>query len=206
VTLQGIIDAALKEAGIDATQAQAQGWALDRYRRLVGGAKWRKLKRPIATTVAGQAAYQVADDVVDVLSLRVGRSAPYKLISIEELWEIESGASVRITSRGLFAPAFDDDDALEYVELFPVPETDGETITALCAVIPPDIALTDEPKVPRDFDHVIKAGVIADGLALIDEDPAAASWEAVFQEGVERLRRRRNSRIGSGPAAVRLLR
>lgn len=203
-----IVDAALSEGGIDATQTQALAWANDRYRRLVAGAKWRKLFRNIGPTVAAQARYAVADDVVDVLSVRVATSASYKLISIEELWELQSSESVRITSRGLFAPSFDDDTNAESVELYPTPDTAGLSITALVAVLPPTLGLTDTPQIPEDY-HLtgIKAGVIADGLKLIDEQHAEGSvWEGEFQESIERLRRRRNSRIGRGPTPIRLLR
>ena len=203
-----IVDAALREGGIDATPAQGLVWANDRYRRLVAGSKWRKLFRDIGPTVAGQSRYAIADDVVDVLSVRVASSAPYRLISIEELWELQSSASVRITSRGLFAPAFDDDTNAEAVELYPAPDAAGESITALLAVLPPALAADDTPQIPEDY-HLtgIKAGVVADGLKLIDEQHSEASvWEQEFQDSIERLRRRRNSRVGRGPTAIRLLR
>lgn len=207
-TMGEIVDAALLEGGIDATPAQGLVWANDRYRRLVGGAKWRKLERDLGPTVVDQARYTLADDVVDVLSVRVGGSAPYRLISIEDLWELQSGESFRTTTRGLFAPAYDDDSEAEAVELSPTPDTAGLAVKALVAVLPPALGVSDTPKVPEDFHMTgIKAGVIADGLKLIDEQHAEGQvWEGEFTDAVERLRRRRVGRVGRGPAAIRLVR
>jgi hypothetical protein len=161
-TLGEIVDAALSEGGIDATPAQALVWGNDRYRRLVAGSKWLRLKRALGTTAAGQATYPLADDIVDVLSVRVAQSAPYRLITIDALW----------------------------------------------AVLPAALATTDTPQIPEDFHMTgIKAGVIADGLKLIDEQHQEASvWEGEFQQAIEDLRRRRNSRVGRGPTPIRLLR
>jgi hypothetical protein len=207
-TLGEIVDAALSEGGIDATPAQALVWGNDRYRRLVAGSKWLRLKRALGTTAAGQATYPLADDIVDVLSVRVAQSAPYRLITIDALWELQGGESFRATTRGLFAPAYDDDSQAESIELYPVPEMGGDTLTALVAVLPPALAATDTPQVPEDFHMTgIKAGVIADGLKLIDEQHQEGSvWEGEFQQAIEDLRRRRNSRVGRGPTPIRLLR
>lgn len=207
-TLGEIVDAALSEGGIDATPAQGLVWANDRYRRLVAGAKWRQVFRELGPTVAAQSRYSLADDVVDVLKLRVGQSSPYRLISIDDLWELQSGDSFRSTNRGLFAQAFDGDAEAEAVEIFPVPDTGGDTITGLVAVLPPALDAAGTPKIPEDF-HLtgIKAGVIADGLKLLDEQhEEAAVWEQEFADAIERLRKRRVSRVGQGPRAIRLVR
>jgi hypothetical protein len=203
-----IVAAALAEGGIDATPAQGLVWLNDRHKRLVGGSKWRKLQRNLGTTVVDQAVYPLGDDVVDLLMVRVDLSAPYISISLEELWELQASATMRITRQGLFAPHYDDDSEAESFELFPAPSEAGKAITGIVAVLPPTLLVGDTPKIPEDF-HLkgLKSGVIADGLSLIDEANADASYhEQQWQDALEALTRRRKSRVGKGPQRIQLRR
>jgi len=203
LTLREIVQQARGEGGFDASEETVKQWALDRYRRLVAESQWRRVEVNLSATVVGQAQYSLPDVVVDVRALKVGDS-PYKRISVEELWDLKAGIS-SLAVDGAFTSGYDVTEVAESIEIYPVPETSGDVITALAAIWPADISLDTEPRIPRDFDHVIVEGVMADGLGRIDERlDQAAAWEGMFATGVEKLRRRRNSRVGSGPVRIRV--
>lgn len=190
------------EGGFDASEETVATWARDRYRRLLGESQWQRQEFSMGATVAGQARYPLSTFVVDVRKVRVG-DAPYERASVEELWDVKYGTAS--FSTGVFVPGYSELETLESIELYPVPTEGGDEITLLAAVLPVDLGLDTEPRIPRDFDHVIVEGCIADGLARVDERlPEADRWEGLFAAGVEKLRRRRNSRVGSGPTRIRV--
>lgn len=205
MTLRDIVQQARVEGGFDASEDTVKGWALDRYRRLVGESQWLREEVPLVATEEDPSRYTLESRVVDVRAIKVG-SSPYRRVSVEDLWDLKAGTA-SLGSTGVFAPGYSDMDTIEYVELYPQPvSSDGEAV-ALAAVLPTEIGMDDSPRIPRDFDHVIVEGTIADGLARIDERlPEADRWEGMFAAGIEKLRRRRNSRIGSGPTRIRVTR
>lgn len=206
-TAGDIVTSAFAQGGIDASPADGLGWLNDRYKRLVAGSKWHRRERDLGPTVADQARYAVAADVVDVLAVRVASGPPLTLIDIEELWELESGVLRVSGSGGFFSNAYDDTTSSESVAIYPPPATAGQTITALCAVTPADLDTGDTPDLPDDMVQKLREGIIADGLALVDEDIESAAYhEQEFQNAIEQLRIRRVSRVGRGPNRIRVRR
>jgi hypothetical protein len=202
VTLQQLIDAVRTEGGFDVSPEQAKAWILQRYKAMVARAGWRMATVDVAMSVAGESQYTLSDDLVDVRRVLVG-GTPYDLISAEEMFDLKSGRRFKTGVGGLFAPAWDAD-AGKFVEVYPAPDTDGEAISALAAVEPPDIETMESPDIPVDLHEYLVDGAIAVGLARIDERlPEADRFEQRFEDGVEKLRRRRNTRVGSGPQAIR---
>jgi hypothetical protein len=187
---------------VDEEDAVIRGWVLDRIRRMVANAKWRRLERNLGPTVAGDATYTVADDVVDVLNLWVG-GHNYAPVTQDEMVELEGARAWIRGARGAWAPLYGTD-ASQGIKLWPTPSTAGDAITAIVAVLPPTTADGSAPPIPEDLHHHIWRGAIADGLAVGDEDPQAAKWEAEYREGEEILKARANSRLKKKAGRVRM--
>jgi hypothetical protein len=200
VTFDEIVSGVRSEAGIDATPAVVGGWINQRYRTMVAKARWRMAEVVVASTTAGQSSYAVSDDIVDLEGLLVGEQ-PYDPTGVSTMWGLKSGRQ-RLGCGGVFAPKFDSS-AVESIELYPVPDTDGVAITGLAAMLPPALSGSDEPQIPVDLHEALRDGAIATGLRLEDERiPEADSFEQRFLDGVAELGRRKNSRLSHGPTQI----
>ncbi len=201
MTGKEVIDAVVLEGGFDTSstgvsRVTVTGWVLHRYRVMVARSKWRMLRSELGPTVAGQALYTLPDTAVDVEQLYVD-SRPYGRVGSSELFELAAG-DLTTGGDGVFGPAWTSAGVAQ-IELYPVPEESGLTITALAASLPPDLADTDQstPIVPVDFHRALVEGAVADGLRLIDERiQEAQAFEDRFDAAIEQLRRRKNSRVG----------
>jgi hypothetical protein len=85
------------EGGFDARSSNVSdlvilGWVNELYQGACSDAKCIRVTRTLSPTVAGGSQYALADDVVDVRSVRVGASLPYTRMSTDELWEAQAGA------------------------------------------------------------------------------------------------------------------
>lgn len=187
---------------VDEDDDVIRGWVLDRIRRMISKAKWRKESRELGPVTAGEANYAVDDDVVDVTNLWVG-SSNYSRVSLDELVELQQGRAWVRGAKGAWGPQYGSD-ASQGITLWPTPETAGDTIVAIVAVLPPDTADNAEPPIPEDLHHHIWRGAIADGLGVSDEDPQAAKWEAEYREGEVELAQRANSRLAKKGSRVRM--
>lgn len=186
----------------DEEDAVIRDFVLDRIRRMVAESKWRKITRALGPTVAGDNTYTVADDVVDVENLWIG-GENYASVSQDELVELQEGRAGLTGARGAFAPLYGTDASQGFV-IWPTPETSGDAITAIVAVLPPDTADGSEPPIPKDVQHGCWRGAIADCLGVGDEDPQAAKWEAEYRECVEILRERAVSRLRKKTGRIRV--
>lgn len=181
----------------------------------VGRAKWRKARRALGPTVAGQGTYELPEDVVDVRSLRVDGSKSWTRVSTETLWEYTAG-QLRQPWPGVFAPEFEtvaeggavaDGDAAQ-VALYPVPTSSGLAIDALCAIMPPAIGAATAPgtvlPVPEDLaGRLAIDGPIAMGYReALGRMDMAQQYEPRFEQGVQELSRRANARVGHGPVRL----
>lgn len=202
MTLDEIV-AAVQEQH-DATASQAERWTNERHRRMVAESMWRAIEKPIAATVAGQARYPIEDDLVDLRALKVG-DGQYGLASQEQLWALKDPSMpARLTGNGVFAPAFDGTGGA-YVELYPVPDVAGTAITGLMAYEPAALAGSDSPIIPVDLHSALLDGVNAEAYVQLDGRwELATPHEQRYEAGIEKLRRRKNSRIGSGPVQAQV--
>lgn len=200
-----LVAAVKSEGGFDVTDLQALGWVNQRYREAVATARWREASVSLGVTVIGQSVYALADRVVEVHAVKVG-SAPYSRIGAQDLWYVRSGVRRLRGPGGIFAPSYDEDGA-KGVDLQPVPDTAGVEITALAAVEPVDLTVLPDltPIIPSDLHGGLIDGGIAIGLERLDERlQDAAVFKAKFDDMVERLRRRKNSRVGAGPVQIQI--
>jgi hypothetical protein len=201
-----MIRAVKEEGGFDSQSSNSSesvilSWLNQRYREMVAESKWVKSVRDLGPTVAGQGQYAVPEDVTDVRTIRVNGSRQWLLVSTEDLWALQSGDAWTYGAAGVFAANFESDTD-PVIELFPAPSTSGYEITALCAVLPSDLTTSPDatPKVPIDMHQAIVDGAIGLGLLRVFErSDLAQPYEARFREAVDKLHRRANSRIGSGP-------
>lgn len=205
-----LIDAIIAEGGLDVSRTQALQWLNDRYREMVARSKWRMAELQLFTTVAGQAGYNLADDVIDVDSLLVADPAdstgyaPYSRVSARDIFALRNGQSRMRGRGGVFAPQFSAT-GTQQLQLYPVPTVGGLVVTALVALQPGALADTTAsvPIVPEDYHPSLRDAAVAVGLRLFEERlDLAVAHEQAFENKIEELRRRKNSRIGSGPSQM----
>lgn len=188
------------QAMFDVTTATAEAYINERHRRMVTDAMWRAATSTVATTVADQANYDLPGNVVDVKRIRIDHPSDgvqiFDPVGIEQLWEIDRGQATLTGIGGVFAEDWTSSGTVQ-VRLYPAPDTGGLTIKALTALLPGDLASGDSPIVPTEFHPAILDGAIADSYREQESNPGAAErHEQLFLEGVERLRKRKNTRVG----------
>lgn len=191
-------------AGVDVDDTVAGQIVNDRYRMMVGRAKWQMQEVDLGATVAGQERYPIGDDIVDLEELLVG-GEPYLRVGTRQLYRLKTGR-LRLSwdVSGAFAPAFDSD-GVESVGLFEVPETAGDALLGFAAVLPTPLSGTQLPVVPEDIHPFLRDGCVADGLRLVDERLGEAdNLDARFEQGIILLQQRKNSRVGSGPVQIQV--
>jgi hypothetical protein len=213
MNVAGIIDAIVTEGGfdtsaVDTSRAVVLGWVQTRYDGALSASRYRKMAVEFGPTVVGQAQYAVPAHVLDLSRLRVGGSKPWLRVTLTELWEIQAGASWVYDAAGVFAPNFEVDGD-QVVELYPAPGKAGDAISTVCEVTD-TTALADSgastPNIPADLHRpILVKGGIAEGLSTIEKRPdLAASFESEAAAAIKELKRRANSRIGSGPWRARV--
>lgn len=203
------------QAGVDTTQlsdAVVVGWLNEGLRRLVANSGWLQSILEFGPTVAGQADYPLADNVLRVESLKVD-DAPYTAVSTEDIWDLAVGDSRLSGAHGAYAPDYSSS-GVPSVTLWPTPDTGGGSVQALCSVAPAalDVAnLAGVPPLPEDFHAALTDYAIGLMFLRVEEDAGTAAVFFARFEGpdgkggeVGRLRRRRVSRVGSGPTQARL--
>lgn len=200
------------EGGFDTSSSNSSaetllGWVNEVYLEAAGEAKWVRVPRVLSPTVAGGTQYAIPGDVVDIRAVKVGDSRPYARMSTEELWEAQSGVrALAPGTAGAFAPNFEDDSD-DLVEVWP--PSAGVQIMALCAVLPAPLTISpaSTPRFPVDCHAGLADGAIAIGLERIYERPTqAAPFRARYEAMTQKLTRRANSRVGSGPVRAKIWR
>jgi hypothetical protein len=217
MNLDSLIDAVINEGGFDTrtgavSRETVKGWINDRLRTLAAESGYLRSAVELGPSVADQAQYVVPDNVTDIRRLHVS-GVPYFRDSIDRIFEARAFGGVMSNGYGgVFAPGFSTG-GQHVVELWPTPSSTGLTISALCTVTATALdAGTDTPAVPEEFHPALKAGAIATGLRLIYErHDDADRWEREFSDAgsgrgaVQLLKRRSNSRVGSGPMFARVV-
>jgi hypothetical protein len=195
-----------EEHGFDVTPATVEKWINERYATLVVRAQWRLAEYDLGQTVAAQPDYEIDSDVQDLAYIYVGDSDPWLQVAPREMRRLQTGTDWLEGEPGAFAPAYSGDGNTAYLRLYPTPDTADLSIVGFAALPPaPLVNDTDEPIVPADFHLAIAYGAIGVGLKLDAETLQQASYfDTFFESEVERLRRRRISRIGSGPTRMRI--
>jgi hypothetical protein len=207
VSLDGraIVDRALSQ--FDVTQAEAESFLNERQGRMVSEAEYLLEVKSIGTTVSGTSAYTLDADLVDLRAIQVG-SGRYDLTSLRNIWELQAGRQGLSGSGSVFAPTYDSSGNRQIV-LFPTPTTTGDVITGIEALHPSDWTYASNPAlvIPKWLRPHLLDGVIADCYEQKDERwDMAQAHEQRFEDGIDKLRRLKNTRVGSGPAKIQLTR
>jgi hypothetical protein len=201
VTLAELVAAVREEH--DASQAQVERWANERYRDMVSAARWLMVERPVGTTVVDQDAYPVDPEMVQLERLFVD-GAEFGRVGIEDMISVRAGRGRLVGGPGVFCAGADSAGAAQ-VEVFPTPETAGLAITGLMTFVPDALGQNDEPLFPSHLHRYWRDGVIADAYVMLDgRHDLAAAHEQRWAQGVEMLSRVKVSRIGRGAAQAQL--
>lgn len=208
MTFDEIVDGVLAQGGFAVTRSVAGGWVNEVHRKAVADSQWQMRSLSLGPTVVDQAEYDIPERVVDIVGLYVvgddGTPGDWRRISSTDLWNVKAGRSRIVREGGVFAAAFGDADE-KRIELYPAPETAGLEITALAAMVPVAMSSGSSPVIPDDMHGDLLDGAIALGLLRMDERAdSAAAFDARFREMVGKLRRRKNSRVGSGTSRMKV--
>ena len=195
-------------AQFDDTRANGLVYLNERYRRMVVEAQWfQKSEASLGSTVAGTSDYAVTAGIEDITSLRVGDTR-YWPVNFEDFESLEDDENPGEADGPVFTQYYNSSGAL-YVRLHPEPETSGDAITVNSSGQP--TALTDTtnaagtPSIPDDLQQYLRDGLWADGYSYVRKRPDLAQpHDLKFDGGVQLLRRRRLSRIGSGASVLKV--
>jgi hypothetical protein len=196
-----------ESAGFDLSDAQAGKLVNRGLRRLASLSKWVRELRQIALTVANQAEYAVADDILEIRALTVGGSAEYVSASLSEIWALQQGSKwLSGDAVGAFSDYYGTDPATSHkLALYPAPTAANLAIVGYCAVIPADYANGAQLPFPSDMDETIIDAARAMAYEDVDENPEMAGYyHSKVNDEAERLRRRANDRVGSNVTRIKV--
>lgn len=209
MTFDEIVTGVLTQGGFDVSTAVAGSWVHEVYRRAVAQSQWQMESLSLGTTVTGVSTYAIPERVVDIVGINLndgsGRGQPSDWLRVTptDMWALRAGRKSVSGSGGAFAPSYGSAGERR-IELYPVPET-GAAIEALAAVLPATLSGAAVPVIPEDLHGALIDGAIALGLLRMDERAdSAQTFEARFERMVQDLRRRKNSRVGSGAARLQV--
>jgi hypothetical protein len=213
VDFDTIVGKVVAEGGFDTTSADVstatvQGWVNEVYKSAVAESQWLMAQVTLASTVASQALYDLADNIADIRSLYLaddsGDPGDWSARSVEDLWGLQRGSLALSGSGGVFAITADASGAKK-VQLWPVPTATGAPITALVALIPADLASGDTPAIPADTHGKLVDAAIGLGLFRVENrSDLSAAFEQRRDVLVQQLQRRKNSRAGSTPTRIQV--
>jgi hypothetical protein len=211
LTFNDVVDRA-QTYGPEVPQATIVSFANERAGRMVAEAEFRVRDGALtATTVAAQNAYNLDADTVDVRSVRIGTDR-YDRASIQDINELEAGRAdldTRDGSTGVFAPYFSSTGTAQ-IYLYPAPSATGDSIVVEEALHPSDSTYSGTDNmatvIPKHLRSYLVDGVVADVYDFQGRQDMAQFHEQRFEDGIDKLRRLRNTRVGSGPARIKLLR
>lgn len=197
LTLGGIV--ARISGQFDASRSLIVQWTNERQARMVAESLWRAVEREVAVSVAGQAVYLLSDEMVRLRGLKVG-GVVYGPASRDQMWALADPTNqARLSGPGVYAESVGSDGELG-VELYPAPSEAGLSIVGQMAWRPPALAADgDEPVLPEEFQPYLLDGVVAQAYEELDGRwDLAKPHEDRFAEGIVRLTRLRNARVGGG--------
>jgi hypothetical protein len=208
VTFDQIVDGVRDEGGFDVARSQIEGWVNEVHKKAVADSRWLMRRLTVATTVADQGDYAVPDGVVEIDGLYLadeqGAPADWQRITEMEMWNVLAGRAQVAGSGGVFAPSHGAADQKQ-ITLFPAPEVTGREIVALASMLPATMVAGSVPVIPEDMHGDLKDGAIALGLLRMDERAdSAVVFDQRFERMIAKLGRRKNSRIGSRTARLRV--
>lgn len=190
-------------AQVDVTDDQAYAWLLDRARVMNAESQWllTEVNLPAIDGGAnGEWEYQLPADLLKTEAVVIN-GVPFRRATLAQM----DDARARSSYRRIYADAVDPVFTTRMLSLWPPPEgANVQIVLRYLRDVPDDRA--GSPPFPSDLQSVLADGAIATGLARMDERFDSASYfDARFTDGVARLKRRRNSRVGRGGTRIRVI-
>jgi len=185
-------------AAFDVTTPQVEVIVNRWVRRLAVASLWVRDERELGPTVAGQDRYVIDPDIIEIHDLVVGADLSERQ-SVETLFRLGAGSAFLVNGPPwtVYADRADATTGAKLLMLYPIPDSDGVSLTALCAVIPATLGENDTPPFPDDQIETLLNGCKATLYREQDENPdEGATYEALFAQEAEDLRRRRNGMLG----------
>lgn len=195
------------QAIADLSDDEANARLNQRHKEMVAKALTLRETLTVGSTVVGTTSYDIAAEVVELMSLKVDGHT-YDKVSPDEMWDLQSGdAWIARGPLGVFTDEYSGT-GTGRVTLYPTPSTAGLAIVGRGAVLPPDLVDDgDFPSLPTDFhEDLIDA---AWATTLRRDETRFDLWqtlEAQFENRIAELRRRLEDRIGSGPVQIQIVR
>lgn len=191
----------------DATQTRAVDVVNERLNRMVSESESLQAIVSLGTTTAGTASYSLPSNVVNVIRVLIG-TQPYEgAATLEEFQDIDAGVADTDGYFYAILPDADSDENTASLRFYPAPSTTGDTISALVALQSSTLTYTSGTAlpIPADTHSHLLAGAEAE---LHDEEgrqDESAKKEAVYQAGIQILKRRVKDRAkGTGHHRMRV--
>jgi hypothetical protein len=185
------------QAQIDVDLTQAYAWLLDRARVMNAEAAWLLAEAPLIG-VDGQVEYPLPDDLVRTEAVAVN-GYPYARSTLSQLDVAKQVSS----TQPIYADGVDATGS-SLISIWPAPTTGADITLRYLRDVADD--QNGSPPFPDDLHQPLAEGAIAVGLARMDERfDSAGYFDARFTDGVQRLRKRRNTHIGRGGTPIRIV-
>lgn len=192
----------------DTDQATAVSIANERQAQMIAEAEFRLAETNLGNTVAGQSDYNLPATVEDITYVLLGAdTVPYMRASTKQMLGLRNGTMFidnPSEAPGAFAPYADATGVLK-VRIYPTPTVSGTPILAWSAIDAADTAYGTAAalQVPRKVHIELLDGCIAACYEQIESRwDLAQPHEQKYADGVEKLRRFKNARLGSGTTQI----
>lgn len=195
------------QAIADLSDTEAKARLNQRHKEMVAKARALKETLTVGSTTAGTESYDVAAEVVELMSLKVDGSL-YDKVTPDEMWDLQSGeAWIERGPLGVYTDEYSAS-GTGRVTLYPTPTSTGLAIVGRGAVLPPDLVNDgDFPSLPPDFHEDLVDAAWA--TTLRRDETRFDLWQSLeqqFENRIAELRRRLEDRIGSGPVQIQIVR
>jgi hypothetical protein len=202
MTLEALRSRVKDQATFAETDTVIDGWIIEKELEAVVEAGWDRRIVQIALTVANTGDYVLDQNIADIHALYVD-GLEYEGEDIEAMFALREGARY-LTHGGVYSD-FPASDGTPQLALYPIPDTAGLEVKALVTYTPVDLVAGGYPRIPRELQHYLADGAIAEGYRLRSENSQeAADHELRYQGMIEKLRKRRNTRHRGGPVQIGL--
>lgn len=206
--MAAMIAAVTVEGNFDATEPQVLRWLSDAHMLMVMRSTCLRKRVPIATTVAGMAAYPLPEEVQEILEVTVG-GIPYGTGKHSDIAANAGGYLWLSGPSGSGVTAADSSaGGQDELSLIPTPEQAGLAVEAFAVCGAEPLSATDDTflSTPREFDQALVRGAVATGLGLSEARPDLAAVHTASFEGscVELLKRVRRRYRGPRAAQIRV--
>lgn len=199
-----MVDVVLNEGSFDVTEARILKWLNEAHRKLISRSTVLRKRLEVGPSVAGQANYELPDEVVQIREVLVGGRA----YGTGRHSDISVGSYLLIDGTGGVTAQDSTPGGAAQIALIPAPPEDGLSVQVYAVCRADDLVVGDDTTIgsPEEFDEDLIAGAIATGLAREAMRPDLAVPFRQQHEGActELLKQTRRRYRGPGPTQIRV--